>query len=450
MVFDGYKSEIKGLLAATGFQAEQVLHKWDIVAMASRILTFGPDGFKLHSGTGMSINLPGQDATGVYQAITGDLSRDGVKDVVVARDDGTFAWTNHLPGDAKSVEKALELPLPLPRMAGMSRVTELAGIGDANGDGRNDVLFSSYLLRSDTPTHKIVLSELNFDHIGPIDMTIDLTRPVTPVTDADDDMFHILPWFGTVEELDGVVYITPIPYGDDGLWAGGTVLEGSEGGDAASSGPVNSFAPPHGRVMMPAKQYYGVDTETGEVYTVWNNQDANAEFVAFGELDGREGLDVLFKDKTTGELYAKIHYSDKYFVSGATSNEYISVAGLGNFHGDGGADEILFFDATTREFSVWVRPPFDPATSYLIGIDYFKPVFKMDRGWDLLTTTDVDGDGIDDIVIANVGDFAVPLPGWQVPLAYFSSARQELVQLGSFDHGSLIGFGNFFDGPSIL
>lgn len=429
--------------------------------MSSQILTFDKSGLTLRSLTGMSMPLPGVDTHGVNAVVAGVLSADGVADVVVGRDDGTFSWFDGQPGGAKPVEHVLEIALPTPRMFGVERVTELAGIADANGDGRSEVIFTSYLLYSDTPT-----------------LVVDPPPP--------DDMMHILPF----------------PYGDDALTPSGAPAEepiftiqpypypprpiavGEPNGTSAEAGAfihldlstikvdlrgvlmttadevyipradqgiaVGEPHPDNGRYAEPAKQIYGVDTQTGNVYVIWDNQDRNHEFVALGNLDARGGVDVLFRDKSTGDLYVKNDLSDAYFVSGITSDGTVTVAAVGNFQGNDSLDEILFYDAGTREFSIWIHPPFDIATSYLAGIDYFQTVFKLDFGWDFVGTQDIDGDGIEDIIVAAVGDFAPYQPGSLAPVAYFSSASQELVELGSFDPFTLKSVGNFFDGPSIL
>ncbi|WP_133065496.1 hypothetical protein [Niveispirillum lacus] len=408
--------------------------------MSSQILTFDKSGLTLRSLTGMSMPLPGVDTVGVNAVVAGALSADGVADVVVGRDDGTFSWFNGQPGGEKPVEKPLELPLPIPRMFGVERVTELLGIADANGDGRNEVIFTSYLLYSDTP--------------APVD------DPAPPSgAPGEEPIFTILPYpmpprpIAVGEPAPGSFDLSTLDFSDIKVDLRGVLM--TTGNEVYVPGPDQDIAvgephPDNGRYAPPAKQIYGVDTDTGTVYVIWDNQDRNHEFVALGNLDGRGGVDVLFRDKSTGDLYVKNDLSDAYYVSGIGSDGVVSVAAVGNFHGEDSLDEILFFNAETREFSVWVHPPFDIATSYMGGIDYFKTVFKLDFGWDFVGTQDIDGDGLEDIIVAAVGDFAPHQPGALAPVAYFSSAKEELVELGSFDPFSLRAIGNFFDGPSIL
>lgn len=425
--------------------------------MSSQILTFDKSGLTLRSLTGMSMPLPGVGTHGVNAVVAGVLSDDGVADIVVGREDGTFAWFDGQKGGETPVEHALELPLPLPRMFGLERITDLLGIADANGDGRNDVIFTSYLLYSDTLHSAIDPDPDSMVGITPIPYGEDALPPPSGAP-AEEPIFTILPYPMplrpvAVAELNPTGDLTTIDFSNIKVDLRGVLM--TTGNEVYIPSPDQGIAvgephPDAGRFAEPAKQIYGVDTETGNVYVIWDNQDRNNEFVALGNLDARGGVDVLFKDKTTGELYVKNDLSDAFYVSGITADGTVSVAGLGNFHGDDYLDEILFFNAETREFSVWVHPPFDIATTYMAGVDYFKTVFKLDFGWDFVGTQDLDGDGIEDIIVAAVGDFAPYQPGSLAPVAYYSSVTEELVELGSFDPFTLKAIGNFFDGPSIL
>lgn len=425
--------------------------------MSSQILTFDKSGLTLRSAVA-SISLPGIDTSNVNAVVAGSLSSDGVDDVVVGRDDGTFSWFDGQKGGEAPVEHRLELPLPMPRMMGLERITDLLGIADANGDGRNDVIFSSYLLYSDTPNLAIDPAPDGIFHILPHPYGDDALTPPSGAP-AEEPIFTILPYplparpIAVGEPYPGSIDLSKIDFSSIKVDLRGVLM--TTGNEVYIPGPDQGIAvgEPHpgaGRYAEPAKQIYGVDTETGNVYVIWDNQDRNNEFVALGNLDARGGVDVLFKDKSTGELYVKNDLSDAFYVSGITADGTVSVAGLGNFHGDDSLDEILFFNAETREFSVWVHPPFDIATTYMAGVDYFKTVFKLDFGWDFVGTQDIDGDGIEDIIVAAVGDFAPYRPGSLAPVAYYSSATEELVEIGSFDPFTLKAVGNFFDGPSIL
>lgn len=425
--------------------------------MSSQILTFDKSGLTLRSAVA-SISLPGIDTSNVNAVVAGSLSSDGVDDVVVGRDDGTFSWFDGQQGGEAPVEHRLELPLPMPRMLGLERITDLLGIADANGDGRNDVIFTSYLLYSDTPNLEIDLAPDGIFHILPHPYGDDALTPPSGAP-AEEPIFTILPYplparpIAVGEPYPGSFDLSKIDFSSIKVDLRGVLM--TTGNEVYIPGPDQGIAvgEPHpgtGRYAEPAKQIYGVDTDTGNVYVIWDNQDRNNEFVALGNLDARGGVDVLFRDKSTGELYVKNDLSDAFYVSGITADGTVSVAGLGNFHGDDSLDEILFFNAETREFSVWVHPPFDIATTYMAGVDYFKTVFKLDFGWDFVGTQDIDGDGIEDIIVAAVGDFAPYRPGSLAPVAYYSSATEELVEIGSFDPFTLKAVGNFFDGPSIL
>jgi hypothetical protein len=419
-------------------------------AMSSQFLTFDRSGLNLRSLTGTSMPMPGIDISGIHQVLGGDLSSDGVADIVVARDDGSYAWFDGQPGGAAPVEHPLALGIAIPALAGLSLISELAGIADANGDGRNDVIFSTWLLQSDTPA-----GDDGMMHILPYPYGDDgLLAPVSWL--VDDPSFTGQPYPGPMPGIAvGEPYGQAPLFPDFDLSAIKVDLTGiplDVNGEVYIPGraPLPDGGGTDGeRMAEPARQYYGVDTQTGETYLVWDSKNADNQLVAFGNLDGRGGIDVLYQDRTTGTLWLKNEFSDQYFVSDAASNGDVNVAAVGNFNGSADLDEILFYDARTREFSVWVHGPFDP-TVLSASVDYFQTVFKMALGWDFAGTGDIDGDGIQDIIIANVGDFAPHLPGSSVPVAYFSSASQSLVDIGAFDHQSLVGIGTFFDGPSIL
>lgn len=389
--------------------------------MNSQVLTFDASGLMLRSAIA-SIPLPGINAAGIGAILSGNLSNDGIDDIVVQRADKSYAWYDLQPGGEAPVERELDLVVAVPAMLGLTAVVELFAIADVNGDGRNEVLYTSYVARTgiDMPPVRSAAAAAG-------------TVVTSPVPPQPSDT-----WIGNLEfDMSNIrVDLRGIPLSPNGE----VYID--------RGGPVTERPAPETNPIDPPKMINAIDLETGEHYVVWANYDANQTFVGMGDLDGRGGIDVLFKDKTTGELFVKNDSSEKHSI-GAFESDTSQVVAVGNF-GTGGGDELLFFNPASREFISWVHAPFGERPADMIYLDYYQHIFKMDHGWDYVGTQDIDGDGFQDIIIANVGDFAPNLPGATLPVAYFSSAQQTLVTLGNFAPETLVGVGHFFDGPSIL
>lgn len=386
--------------------------------MSLQTLTFDAAGLTVRWAS-TSFPLPGINTTGVGAILAGNLSNDGVDDIVVQRADNSYVWYDLLPGGEAPVEKELSLVVAVPAMLGITAVVELFGIADANGDGRNEVLYTSYLSRTGVELPPVRLAAVTADTT--------VTSPIPPqpsdiwIGNLDFDMSNIrVDLRGIPLNTNGEIYID-------------------------HRGPVAERpAPETGSIDQP-KVINAIDLETGELYVVWANYDADQVFIGMGDLDGRGGIDVLFKDRVSGELFVKNDSSEKHSI-GAFESDTSQIVAVGNF-GAGAGDELLFFNAVSREFVAWVHAPFGETPTDMIYLDYYQHLFKIDQGWEYVGAHDIDGDGFNDIVIANVGDFAPNLPGSAVPMAYFSSAQQTLVTLGNFAPETLVGAGHFFDGP---
>ncbi|MFM2045879.1 MAG: hypothetical protein RLY86_4455 [Pseudomonadota bacterium] len=353
--------------------------------MTAQILTLDDTGLSAFTPGGSKVPLTGVDDTGAWYAVTGRLSSDGVDDVVLVRADGSFAWYDLKPGRQAPVEHRIDFATTAITF-GVGPVA----VADADGDGGNDIIFVAYTLWAGEP--------------------ID--------SGAGDGL-------GAGWETETRLALDPV--------------DGPTAGDLAMGDVVGEVI----RCFTPAvAEYFAVDPQTGEIIPVWSARDPDVQLIAFADLDAHAGVDVLYQDLRSGELFLKNAASDRQFVTAITADPAVSVAAVDNFHGSASQDEILFYNAESREFSVWVRGPIDP-TALTIGVDYFQTLFRMDRGWDFAGTGDLDGDGLADVIIANLGDFAAHQSGWEVPVAYFSSARQELVEIGTIDPFTIVGTGTF-------
>jgi len=102
------------------------------------------------------------------------------------------------------------------------------------------------------------------------------------------------------------------------------------------------------------------------------------------------GLSIFGADLTTIQL------SGKTLIDQLRPGT--QVVGIGNFAGAANRDEILFQQDGTRELIAW-----DPAK----GSAGFRGIFTPNEGWSVVTTGDLTGDGIDDVVVR----YAAPATG---------------------------------------
>ncbi|HYC04388.1 MAG TPA: hypothetical protein VED40_13920 [Azospirillaceae bacterium] len=187
--------------------------------------------------------------------------------------------------------------------------------------------------------------------------------------------------------------------------------------------------------------FYAYDYSTGQSKTLMTA--ASAEMVqGFGDLDANGKDDILFTDER-GTLNVRLDNGEDYQISGITTNRDVIVAGVGEFkEGFPGLDEILFYNSESRTFDVWVKGPV-ARNGGIVSVDYFETVFTMPEGWSFNRIGDFDGDGIDDIMIAQTGDVWIQMVGLKTPMAYWSVGEERLVSIGSHDMRTIKGAGDF-------
>ena len=175
--------------------------------------------------------------------------------------------------------------------------------------------------------------------------------------------------------------------------------------------------------------FYAYDAETGETTTLFSGR---GDVKAFGDLDANGKDDVVYADEWGG-LFVRLDGGNSYHLTDITTDRSTTLVGVGEFaEGFPGLDEMVFYNSDTREFSAWVKGPV-ARNGGIVSVDYFQEIFKLPEGWSFNGIGDFDGDGLDDIMIAQTGDAWIQMVGVEMPLAYWSSAEGKLVEVGTHD-----------------
>jgi len=177
--------------------------------------------------------------------------------------------------------------------------------------------------------------------------------------------------------------------------------------------------------------YFAYDLSDGSTRRLFADSD-RFRFETFGDMnaDGRD--DVLYTDEWGG-LYVQLTGGEQYHLTDIATNPDVILAGVGEFaEGFPGLDEMLFYNSDTREFTTWVRGPV-ARNGGIVNVDYFQELFTLPEGWSFSGVDDYDGDGFDDVLIAQTGDVWIQMVGLKMPLAYWSTKEGKLVDIGSHD-----------------
>src|SRR5205807_2205513 len=139
--------------------------------------------------------------------------------------------------------------------------------------------------------------------------------------------------------------------------------------------------------------------------------DAHWTVAGIGDFDGDGKADILWRDTSTGQNY--IYFMDGSTIkpgegfTGTVPDQNWQVAGIGDFDGDG-KDDILWRNSVTGENYLY---PMDglsvkPTEGYLRTV--------ADPDWQIVAVGDYDGDGKSDLLWRNAStgqNYLYPMDG---------------------------------------
>ncbi|HYE52688.1 MAG TPA: hypothetical protein VEB20_24040 [Azospirillaceae bacterium] len=188
--------------------------------------------------------------------------------------------------------------------------------------------------------------------------------------------------------------------------------------------------------------YYAYSVLQGSTQRLFDQDEMGGRVRGFGDIDGDGRDDIVWQDGAR-DLRVKLTGAEDRLLTDLERMPDNTLVAVGNFAEDArGRDELLFFNSEARSFSVFLDGPqgTDPD---VLPTDILQMVYTLPENWHSSGFADMDGDGMTDILM--VHRIGLPFPGAEpaTSLAYWSTGRGELVELGIVNLPGLVGAGDF-------
>jgi len=301
--------------------------------------------------------------SGTYSIDTGDVTGDGIADLVVVAADAVNVYPVKSGGGFGTGRSA---PAP-----DVGRGIEGAAVADYNGDGRNDVAVA---ISANRPESAIWLYVQNASGALNAPSRLDSYDEPTALlaTDLDRD--------GRKDLL----------LAHTGWYAIGRYLQGSSGLAPEATNPAVFNLWLNGLAAGDINDDGCTDAVIGGL-TVLHGSGCHA-IIARNDFDGDGRSDLLWRNSHSGanSIWLTGNSSTQQTVRAVTSQTW-QVAGTGDFNGDGVSD-LLWHERTTGSSVVW---------SSALSTRKRPLTTVTDLSWEIVGVGDFDGDRVDDILWRN-------------------------------------------------